>query len=82
MRIVNEMSSSNILAANSRAKYAYCIEVAMLKIKHKQVLPLPLNMGGDEPDAKALNITNLDSLSTYIYYQEDILFIIQALRIL
>lgn len=44
-------------------------------MKHKDVLPLLLYLGRDEPAARILNSTHLDDPSLYISSKEDILLI-------
>lgn len=76
--IVEDVMTSNILAAICKVSYRRYDKLGTRIIKHQGVLSILARLGRDAPEAKIPGITHLDNPWLYEYSQKDILFIIPA----
>lgn len=76
--IEENMMSSNVLAANSRATYIRFSKASRKMIRNQEVLSRLIKLDKEAPTAKILDITQLNYRSLYISSKEDILFMVQV----
>lgn len=72
MDIVEDMTSLNLLAANSSVTYRRYIRVGKTMIKRQGVLPLLVKLAENAPLENTIGITYSDVSSIYVSSQEDI----------
>lgn len=78
MNIVDDMISSKGLAENSRKTYVRYIRDGCIKIKHKVMFPLPIDLCEKALATQTIVITPLDEQTLYTPSEEYIVLIIQA----
>lgn len=76
--IVEDMMFSKILATASRATYIRYFKVWKMQVESQGALPLLQKLYKDVLAAKTFATTNLDDPSLYVFYEEDIHHLIQA----
>lgn len=78
MKIVEDMISLNLLAANFRETYIAYMRVGKMVFNYQDVIPLLVVLGKDAPPARTCHIMHLDDRGLYTSSGEDNLLKIQV----